>query len=74
MLLVDEDVGHGALAGDLLQSVLNGAAVACPTKKKTLASINKSLSEEEGHVLSLSSSTVVNFASNEFSRSLLALQ
>lgn len=29
VLLAKEDVGHGALAGDLLEGVLDGAAVAC---------------------------------------------
>jgi hypothetical protein len=32
VLLVNEDVGDGALAGDFFKSVLNGGAVVCDKK------------------------------------------
>jgi hypothetical protein len=35
MLLVNEDVGNGALVGDLLQSVLDGGTVFYYTKRNT---------------------------------------
>lgn len=77
MLLLDVDVGDGALAADFLESVLDGGAVVWWVKGQGERLLSPGVwSQRRGgrDVLISSSSTAVYFALSESSNCLLDLQ